>query len=797
MKTRILQTLIVLALLVGSQSAFGLGSGFTYQGRLTDLGGPANGTYDLTFSVFDVSTGGIPVAGPVTNSAVAITNGLFTITLDFGTTVFNGNDRWLEIGVRTNGGGAFTALTPRRQQLTTVPYAVYSLAAGVANSISSTAVVQGQSLNIGTNNSLFGIYSTITGGDGNSISGTSSTISGGTANIVNSTQAAIGGGYHNFITGDFGTVAGGDFNYAGGDHSTVAGGQNNQATGTHAFVGGGYGNFANSDEDVVVGGMSNSVSGDPAFIGAGSNNKIGGLSQPGPTDPFLQNMGKSSWIASGNFNTVSADYSGIGGGYNNGIQTGADDSFIGGGLQNLIATALGNNTNNTTNVVITANVISGGSGNIISNATYSVIAGGSANRIPSGGNFATIGGGAQNNNSGPAAAIGGGQMNNIQSGAFYSTIAGGNNNSIQSFSSGPTIGAAIGGGANNYIAVSNNYTTISGGLSNQIYGPYGAIPGGDNNSAGTSSFAAGHRAKAYNQGDFVWADSQNSDFASTANNQFLIRATNGVAINTNNPSGYALNVNGPANISGSLNITGSYLVNGVAQSGVSQWINGSGSSIYYNNGNVGIGTASPTAKLDLRPIIYSDTQSGGIQLATTDGHWASGIFLRSNSGGQPRLALDSPNFGEALTVFGSNIGIGTTSPAWKLDVYGDINTSGNFRVGGTIVMSSDRNVKENFTTINTREVLAKVASLPLTEWNYKRDSKDVQHLGPMAQDFQAAFGLDGADDKHISVIDENGVALAAIQGLNQKLDEKDTEIQDLKQTVDELKKMVQSLAEKK
>jgi hypothetical protein len=62
-----------------------------------------------------------------------------------------------------------------------------------------------------------------------------------------------------------------------------------------------------------------------------------------------------------------------------------------------------------------------------------------------------------------------------------------------------------------------------------------------------------------------------------------------------------------------------------------------------------------------------------------------------------------------------------------------------------------------------------VASLPVTEWNYKTDQAGVQHIGPMAQDFQAAFGLDGKDDKHISVVDEGGVALAAIQGLNQKL----------------------------
>ncbi len=114
-----------------------------------------------------------------------------------------------------------------------------------------------------------------------------------------------------------------------------------------------------------------------------------------------------------------------------------------------------------------------------------------------------------------------------------------------------------------------------------------------------------------------------------------------------------------------------------------------------------------------------------------------------------------------------------------------------------VALTSDRNVKENFAVINAREVLAKVASLPVTKWNYKTDSQGVQHIGPMAQDFQAAFGLDGTDDKHISVVDEGGVALAAIQGLNQKLNEqaaqlntKDAEIDQLKQRLDTLEKMI-------
>lgn len=86
--------------------AFTLGGAFTYQGRLTDGVGSANGTYDLLFTIYDSTNlpGGV-VAGPVTNSAVGITNGLFTVKVDFGSDVFDGFNRWLEIGVRSNGNG--------------------------------------------------------------------------------------------------------------------------------------------------------------------------------------------------------------------------------------------------------------------------------------------------------------------------------------------------------------------------------------------------------------------------------------------------------------------------------------------------------------------------------------------------------------------------------------------------------------------------------------------------------------------------------------------------------------------
>src|SRR6266581_5249065 len=118
MKNKPFATLVTLALLSTLNfqlSAFAQGTAFTYQGRLNDGANLANGNYDLTFVLFGVASGGSPVAGPLTNSSVGVSNGLFTVLLDFGAGVFNGNSRWLEIAVRPTGGGTFTTLNPRQQ----------------------------------------------------------------------------------------------------------------------------------------------------------------------------------------------------------------------------------------------------------------------------------------------------------------------------------------------------------------------------------------------------------------------------------------------------------------------------------------------------------------------------------------------------------------------------------------------------------------------------------------------------------------------------------------------------------
>src|SRR5688500_8883463 len=102
-------------------------TGFTYQGQLNDGANPANGQYDFTFKLFDSSAGGVQVGSTITKTNQTVSNGLFTVTLDFGTTPypgpFTGEARWLEIAVRSTGGGGFTTLSPR-QALTAAPYAL-------------------------------------------------------------------------------------------------------------------------------------------------------------------------------------------------------------------------------------------------------------------------------------------------------------------------------------------------------------------------------------------------------------------------------------------------------------------------------------------------------------------------------------------------------------------------------------------------------------------------------------------------------------------------------------------------
>jgi hypothetical protein len=178
------------------------------------------------------------------------------------------------------------------------------------------------------------------------------------------------------------------------------------------------------------------------------------------------------------------------------------------------------------------------------NRSVNVLGGSEVNSIADGAAGATIaGGGGQDAFSGVGSpnrvladfgSIGGGFSNTVD---FISTVAGG------SFNSATGAGAAIGGGEDNGAGGAD--AAVGGGVDNDADGFVAIVPGGVQNVAsGDYSFAAGRKARAMHQGAFVWADSTDAAFASTGANQFLIRAQGGVGINTNDPAGHALNVNG-------------------------------------------------------------------------------------------------------------------------------------------------------------------------------------------------------------------------------------------------------------
>ena len=149
--------------------------------------------------------------------------------------------------------------------------------------------------------------------------------------------------------------------------------------------------------------------------------------------------------------------------------------------------------------------------------------------------------------------------------------------------------------------------------------------------------------------------------------------------------------------------------------------------------------------------------------------------------------------GDDVFLLTGNVGLGTSSV-----------TSNRLEVAGMVAATafnttSDRNAKENFSAVSPGEVLAKVTALPVQQWSFK-GFPGARHIGPVAQDFRAAFGL-GHDDKSIATVDADGVALAAIQGLSQKIEAENTalrselkakaaEVDQLKRRLDAIEKLL-------
>jgi trimeric autotransporter adhesin len=354
----------------------------------------------------------------------------------------------------------------------------------------------------------------------------------------------------------------------------------------------------------------------------------------------------------------------------------------------------------------------------------------------------------QNNTNGAPNLIGGSSVNFVSPGVIGATIAGGGAVNSDGETGGNTgifinsvtepFGTVSGGAAN---TASGIVATVGGGVYNTASGTYSTISGGFHNTAsGEESFAAGSNARAINDSSFVWSDGV--DFSSTAEEQFAVHAGGGVLLAADVQIG-----------------TGSGDYHHLTLGG------GNSSGFIYGS----------------YPKFQDFITLGYNYYADASGN----AHIINAGGGSSRVSV---GYGEVVIAVGG-------TDAQPITTRLDATTSG-VTVYGTFNNDSDRNVKQDFAPVSSSQILDKVLRLPVSEWSYKTDLA-TRHVGPMAQDFYSVFNI-GTDDKHIAPIDEGGIAFAAIQGLNQKLNqklnEKDAEIQELKQSLEDLKKTVQSLA---
>jgi hypothetical protein len=418
-------------------------------------------------------------------------------------------------------------------------------------------------------------------------------------------------------------------------------------------------------------------------------------------------------------------------------------------------------------------------------ASFGTIGGGLANRIEPSALASTITGGLSNTNGQQYSSISGGSKNAVY--GEYSVIGGGSINIIETTDFGCTIGggaqnrigtnayqSTVGGGAANLILASCDNSTIGGGVGNRIgFGapgfetaPVCTIAGGaQNNAWGTNCTVGGGRGNI------------TSGTAATVSGGYQNRSDNFgfVGGGVGNFSGLLCAIGG-----GSSNDAFGALTGGATIGG---GINNQAGEL----GTIGGGEGNRVAA--------HGTVAGGYS------NWAFGDY--SFAAGNRARTFD---FGAFVWADASGIPFSSTAPnqfnvraSGGVRIFSDSAASVGVQLaagGNSWAPTSDRNAKENFQPTDGREVLSRVAALPIQTYNMRTQDPAIRHIGPTAQDFYAAFGV-GEDDKHITTIDADGIALAAIQGLNEVVKEKDGKISALERRVADLEKLIGSLAQGK
>jgi hypothetical protein len=384
-----------------------------------------------------------------------------------------------------------------------------------------------------------------------------------------------------------------------------------------------------------------------------------------------------------------------------------------------------------------------GSSHSVASGDYATVIGGSNNNAA--GQYSSVLDGYNNSASGVESSVLGGDHN--QASGDNSVIGGGE------YQTASGIGSFIGnGGVNKSTAF---VSVIVGGTQNEATGDYSSVLGG------TVNFARGQYS-AVGGGNYNRALGVYSLIAGGSSNTASGTSSSVLGGGGNNASG-----NGSAIVGGG----GSFAT-------------GTNSTVLGGNANIASGNWSIAAGRSAAPdqdycVVFSLWETD-----TDMGCAGSESIFRIGAINGLNVDYGSQDAGGSGTKW-VNIGTGGSKAI-------DTSTGAYLSTGGTWTNNSDRNAKIQLGDIDVNSILDKLASLPISTWRYKSEEGQI-HLGPMAQDFHAAFGL-GADERHIATIDEDGVALAAIQGLyakllqaDAKLTAKDAELRGVIDSLNELK----------
>lgn len=391
--------------------------------------------------------------------------------------------------------------------------------------------------------------------------------------------------------------------------------------------------------------------------------------------------------------------------------------------------------------------------------------------------FATVGGGLENKASGSRSTIGGGGNNAANS--DFSTISGGVNNTASGF------GSTVGGGSSNLAA--NNFGTVGGGQFNTTASFWSTVAGGfANNANGISSAVGGGE---YNSASGFISSVGGGEFNAATGNLSAIGGGSG-----NAATGLRSTIGGGSGNTASGNFATVGGGEGNCAGGQYSWAGGRYAKVRpgSDSGATSLGCSNApialTAEGDAGSFVWADSTNadfisqranqfrvranGGVEFQT--GTLGLAAVSNSASTANPTLVLNNGGTGRLLLAFTGDTGIpGGTEDRMRLENNGDL------WISGALTTNSDRAQKEDIQSVDAQIVLDRLSELQINSWRYLSGSEGVRHIGPMAQDFHAAFGF-GVSETTISTVDAQGIAFAAIQALNQRLLESQAEVAVLK-----------------